>query len=754
MFTYNEELENKEILKKYRALLKLCRPSIKQEDKKMIRKAFNFAVKAHHGMRRKSGEPYVYHPIEVASIAVREIGLGGTSIVCALLHDVVEDTDYTISDIRLMFNEKVAQIVDGLTKLSGIFSKNTTVSLQAENFKKMLLTLSDDVRVILIKLADRLHNMRTLDSLPHDKQLRISFETLYMFAPLAHRLGLYNIKSEMEDLAFKYTEPELYEEIRGKIEQSAKARESLINDFIDSIKPSLDETGLSFQIYSRLKTVKSIWDKMQKKQIPFEEVYDLFAIRIIIDSAIGDEKTDCFKVLAILYNHYKPNPERYRDWLSIPKANGYESLHTTLMYQDRETGKGTWVEVQIRTMRMNEVAEKGFAAHWKYKTGDKTVVQSGLDSWLAQIREILQDQNEDTAQLLDDVHNTLENEEIFVFTPKGDVKNLPAGFSVFDFAYSIHSDIGNKCISAKVNNKLVPIYHILKNADQIEIITSNKQKPREDWRKHVVTTKAKSAVNNALNEERKKLIEEGKEILERKFKSLKLTPDQKTIDKMAMALKLKNSQELFIAFYKQTVSKTDIRAFAKKMNSALTRSKEFFKKKDDDTPKVKKAIGIDDAILLFGNKMEPMEYSLATCCNPIPGDRVFGFVSVSPKNVRVHRTNCPNAKHMYSKYSYRIIKARWSNNKEGQFLSGINITGFDKVGIVNQVTEVIRQLNINMNSISFETSQSVYDGYIMLYVNDADQLKELMNELKTIEGITSVKRIYADMSKEPKNNES
>ncbi|MDD3875884.1 MAG: RelA/SpoT family protein [Bacteroidales bacterium] len=749
MYIINEDLEKREILKKYRSLLKVCRPSIKQEDKKMIRKAFNLAVTAHAGVRRKSGEPYVYHPIEVAHIAVSEIGLGGTSIVCALLHDVVEDTEYTIADIKLMFNDKVAQIVDGLTKLSDIFDKNSSVSIQAENFKKMLLTLSTDVRVILIKMADRLHNMRTLDALPHEKQLKVSYETTYLFAPLAHRLGLYNIKSEMEDLAFKYTEPEVYEEIQKKIALTAKIRESLISEFIDSIKPYLDAIGIEYQISSRLKTTKSIWDKMQKKQIPFEEVYDIFAIRIIINSAISDEKSDCYRVLAILYDHYIPNPERYRDWLAIPKANGYESLHTTLMYKQLDTHKGTWIEVQIRTVRMNEVAEKGFAAHWKYKSSpEKTNSYSGLDEWLLQIRNILHDQKEDTAKLLDDLHHNLEKDEIFVFTPKGDVKNLPYDASVLDFAYNIHSDIGNKCISAKVNNKLVPIYQKLKNADQVEIITSNKQKPREDWLNQVVTSKAKQAIAYALNEERRRLIEEGKEMLERKLKSLKLKADQKTIDKLAASHKLKNSQELFVAIYKQTISKTDIRAFAKKMNDALSIGRGIFKRKsDNDEVNRKKTSPISEAVLLFGSKMEPMDYSLGTCCNPIPGDRVFGFISVNPKGVRVHRTNCPNAKHMFSKYNYRIIKARWSNNKEGQFLSGLVITGFDKVGIVNQVTEVIRELNLNMHSISFETSQGSYEGTIMLYVNDSDQLKELMDVLKKIDGITSVKRIYSDISK-------
>lgn len=749
MYIIDEEKENKEILKRYKALLKVCKPNIDQEDKVLIRRAYNLAVNAHKGVRRKSGEPYVYHPIEVAHIAAAEIGLGGTSVICALLHDVVEDTDYTISDIKQMFNEKIARIVNGLTKLSDIFDKNKSISIQAENYKKMLLTLSDDVRVILIKLADRLHNMRTLDALPHEKQLRVSYETTYLFAPLAHRLGLYNIKSEMEDLAFRYIEPEIYADITNKIEKTEKERDKLIENFINSIRPSIDRLNIPYTISHRLKSAKSIWDKMQKKQIPFEEVYDLFAIRIILSSkALADEKSDCYQVLAALYELYKPNTERFRDWLAIPKANGYESLHTTLMFKNQDTGKAAWIEVQIRTERMNQIAERGYAAHWKYKKGGQDVKVSGLDQWLDRIRDILQDDKENALDFLDTIETSLKNEDIYVFTPKGDLKSLPVGGTVLDFAYSIHSDIGNQCISAKVNNKLVPIFHPLKNLDQVEIINSNKQYPKHDWLNNVVTTKARQAIKISLNEAKRKAATEGRAMLARKFKSLALTIDDKTISRFIKFLNkrhtdinFKNNQDVFIGVYNGSVKTADLKDFVRQVRNPLylpgliRSSKKEKDKTVTETPE-------KDAVLLFGNNMDRMDYALATCCNPIPGDKVFGYVSLNKKTISVHRSNCSNAQNMLSKYAYRIIKARWSSNKEGQFLSGVIISGIDKVGMINNLTEVIsKELNVNIQSLSFESFKGLYEGYLMVYVTDKKHLDRLIKIIEKMDGINRVKRI-------------
>ncbi|OQA00562.1 MAG: GTP pyrophosphokinase [Bacteroidetes bacterium ADurb.Bin408] len=740
MYIIDTELEKKEILKRYRALLKVCRPNIDKNDKLMIRKAFNLAVEAHKDMRRQTGEPYVYHPIAVAHICTNEIGLGGTSVICALLHDVVEDTDYKLIDIQELFGEKVARIVDGLTKLKGIFDKGTG-NLQAENYKKMLLTLSDDVRVILIKLADRLHNMRTLEGLPHEKQLRVSYETTYLFAPLAHRLGFYNIKSEMEDIAFRYTEPEIYNDIKEKIEATEKERDKLIQNFINSIKPSLDATGIPYKIFHRLKSVRSIYDKMQKKKIPFEEVYDLFAIRIITESnTMEDEMRDCFSMLAAIYTLYKPNQERFRDWLSIPKANGYESLHTTVMYTDDVNKKAVWIEVQIRTTRMNEIAEKGYAAHWKYKSNTELSKESRIEEWLNKVRDILHSESENAMEILESVQTTLVNEEIYVFTPKGELKSLPVKSTVIDFAYSIHSAIGDKCISAKVNKKLVPIYHVLHNGDQVEIITSNKQTPKIDWLQHVVTAKAQQRIKNALNEEKKKIAEEGKEILARKLNNLDVNINQERVNKMVSYFNLKSAQELFINIASAKISMAGIKEFVEKERN------NFFRRILRIRPKIQSQEDFksqkESSILLFGDKLESFDYELSNCCNPIPGDSVFGFISNTEKGIKVHRTNCPNAENLHSKFAYRVIKARWTNNRAGQFLSGILISGFDAMGLVNNITSVIsKELNVNIHSINFETSEGAFEGRIMLYVADRKHLDELIKKLKKLEGVKNIQRI-------------
>jgi GTP diphosphokinase / guanosine-3',5'-bis(diphosphate) 3'-diphosphatase len=743
MKDFDYEKERLEIIKRYRNLLKVCKPNTNSEDKKIIRKAFNLAVEAHKDMRRKTGEPYIYHPIAVAHISSAEIGLGTTSIVCALLHDVVEDTDYTLSDIKGLFGEKVAKIIDGLTKIAEIFDQSTP-SMQAENFRKMLLTLSDDVRVILIKLADRLHNMRTLDAMPRPKQLKISYETLYLYAPLAHRLGLYSIKSELEDLALKYTEPEVYNNIVQKIKDSQKERTRFINKFIFPIKEALSKQGMDYTILSRSKSIHSIWEKMKKKEIPFEEVYDLFAIRIVIDSPAENEKADCWKVYAIVTDFYRPNPDRLRDWISNPKGNGYESLHTTVM-----SNAGKWVEVQIRSVRMDEIAEKGYAAHWKYKDEkDYSVYESGLDVWLKKIRELLKSPDGNALDFLDDFKMNLFSDEMFVFTPKGELKTLPIKATALDFAYNIHSQIGNNCIGAKVNHKLVPLSHQLKSGDQVEIITSVKQKPKEDWLSYVITAKAKSRIKSALKEEKKKTAELGKEILMRKLSHVKIEFNNGNIAKILNYFKLPNSQELFykvaigqiglreIKEYSQDREKSGLMRF---FTSPFTRQKPKDKEPEETAPQtiptISSLLKNKPDMLLLGDNMDKLQYTLSPCCNPIPGDDVFGFVTIN-EGIKIHRSNCPNAVNMLSKYAYRMVKAKWTTNESIAFLAGIKITGIDKVGLVNNITKVISsEHSLNIRSISVESDAGTFEGTVMLYVHDTKHLNKLIKNLMRIDGV-------------------
>lgn len=739
----NAEKERQEILKRYRALMKACKPYSTQEDKKLIRKAFNLAVEAHKDMRRKTGEPYIYHPIAVAQIATAEIGLGTTSVVCALLHDVVEDTDYTLADIRGLFDEKVARIIDGLTKISEIFDHNSP-SIQAENFRKMLLTLSDDVRVIILKLADRLHNMRTLDAMSHQKQLKISYETLYLFAPLAHRLGLYAIKSELEDLSLKYTEPEIFESISLKLKETEKERTKFIDHFIEPILKELEKQGIEFIIQHRTKSIHSIWEKMKKKEIPFEEIFDLFAIRIVIDPPPDQEKSECWKVYSIVTDYYRPNPDRLRDWISTPKANGYESLHTTVM-----SDSGQWVEVQIRSRRMDEIAEKGYAAHWKYKeTGNP---ESGLDDWLKKIRELLNSNEANALDFLDDFKLNLFADEIFIFTPKGDLKTLPIHSTALDFAYNIHSKIGDSCIGAKVNHKLVPLNHKLKSGDQVEIITSGKQKPKEDWLTYVITAKAKSRIKSALKEDKRKIADEGKEILMRKFKQLKLDFNHQILAKLMNFYRIPNSLELFYQVAIGKIGLREIKAFQEKdkgkwlkyLTSPFSRlaGKEKMDPVKPVTTDVASALKNKPDALLIGDSMEKLDYTLSPCCNPIPGDDVFGFVTIS-EGIKIHRSSCPNAVNMLSKYAYRTVKAKWTNNEALAFLAGIKIIGIDKVGIVNNITKIIsNDLNINMRSISVESDAGTFIGMLMLYVNDTKHLNDLIQNLKKVDGVQQIFRI-------------
>jgi GTP pyrophosphokinase len=740
----NAERERQEIIKRYRTLLKACKSNISKEDRLLIRKALNLAIEAHKDMRRKTGEPYVYHPMAVALISATEIGLGTTSVICSLLHDVVEDTDYTLADIRGLFGEKIAKITDGLTKISEIFDQ-TSPSIQAENFKKMLLTLSDDVRVILIKLADRLHNMRTLDAMPHEKQLKIAYETLYLFAPLAHRLGLYAIKSELEDLALKYTEPEIFENISQKIKETENERTKLITLFINPVKNEMVKQNINFSIVYRTKSVNSIWEKMKKKEIPFEEVFDLFAVRIIVDCPSEQEKAECWKVYSIVTDFYRPNPDRLRDWISNPKANDYESLHITVM-----SGSGRWIEVQIRSKRMDEIAEKGYAAHWKYKDAGST--ESGLDNWLKKIRELLKSSEANAFDFIDDFKLNLFSDEIFIFTPKGELKTLPTGTTSLDFAYSIHSKIGDTCIGAKVNHRLVPLNYTLKSGDQVEIITSSKQKPKEDWLGYVITSKAKSHIKSALKEDKRKLAEGGKEILMRKFKHLKLEFNNTNIAKLLNFYKIPNSQELFCQAAIGKIGLHEIKAFIqekdrskwfKYLTSPFTRlsNKENQDSEKQPTSDAASQLKNKPDSLLIGDNMDKLQYTLSPCCNPIPGDDVFGFVTVG-EGIKIHRSNCPNAINMLSKYAYRTVKAKWTHSESLAFLAGLKIIGIDNVGIVNNITKVIsNDLNLNIRTINVESNAGKFEGTVMLYIHDTRHLKDLIQNLKKIEGIQQVFRI-------------
>lgn len=727
------EAENKEIVKRYKSLIKDCRRSLTPEDKKQIRKAFDLAVDSHKHMRRKSGEPYIYHPIAVAHIAVSEIGLGATSVICGLLHDVVEDTEITLEDIDRMFGPKVTKIIDGLTKMSGVFDHTT--SIQAENFRKMLLTLSDDVRVILIKLADRLHNMRTLDSMARDKQLKIASETLFLYAPLAHRLGLYAIKTELEDLSLKYTEPEVYNHIVQKLKDSEKERNKYIAQFNEPIVSALDETGFKYKLKGRVKSIHSIYNKMKTQNVPFEEVFDIFAIRIIIDCESDKEKEMCWKAYSTVTDFYRPNPDRLRDWISIPKANGYESLHTTVMGP-----QGKWVEVQIRTTRMDEIAEKGYAAHWKYKDNKDSVNnENKLDDWLTKIREMLESNDANAIDFIDDFKLNLFSEEIFLFTPKGELKTLPINSTALDFAFEVHSQIGSKCIGAKVNNRLVPLSHRLKSGDQVEILTSSKQTPKEDWLQYVITAKAKSAIKHLLKEDRKKVAEDGRAILERKFGHAKINFTDKNIQKLIEHYHLPNSLELFFQVAKGRIVVKNFNDF--NVEKGNLEHKSAPKPDKNSLEQIVKEIRGGAGQLVIGEGINNMEYKLSPCCTPIPGDDVFGFITIN-EGIKIHRTNCPNAIQLMSNYAYRIVKAKWTNQKMIAFLAGIKLTGIDDVGLVNNITKIIsEELNVNMRSISFDSNDGVFEGNIMVFVHDTAHLDSLCDKLKKVRGVLNVTRI-------------
>ena len=726
----DEALENKMILNAYRGVLRSIKSRRSKEETKIIRKAFNLAVNAHRNDRRKSGEPYIFHPLAVARICGDEIGLGTISIVCALMHDTVEDTSITLSDIEKIFGHKVKSIIDGLTKISGEF--DFTSSSQAENFKKMFLTIPDDVRVILIKLADRLHNMRTLDSMKESKKLKIASETSYLYAPLAHRLGLFSIKTELEDLSFKFTYPNEYSSITIKLQKTKAVRERFIQKFSLPIKKELDKQGFKYQLKARTKGIPSIYRKTQEKGVDFEEIFDVFAIRIILDSK--DEKADCWKVYSIVTDFYIPNPERLRDWISYPKQNGYESLHTTVM---SPTGK--WVEVQIRTERMDVVAEKGLAAHWKYK--EKTENDTRLDKWISDIREIMENRSKNTTEFLDEFKNNLYSDEIYVFTPKGDLFPLPLKSTALDFAFSVHSDVGAKCIGAKVNSKLVPLSYVLKSGDQIEILTSKNQIPKEGWLDFVITSKAKYKIKQCLKEERKEIAAKGKEILSRKLKNLKINFSESNLKIILKYYEFEEHTEFYYQIANNNIDLGKIKKINQKggelyLSSSITKSiKNTF---ESLVKKVKKG---DDSILIGDGADPNLDYKLAPCCNPLPGDSVFGFITIND-GIKIHRNNCPNARELRSNYSYRILTAKWKINLGDAFITGLEFTGIDIVGVVKELTTIISEdEKINMKSLNFDTNDGVFEGEIMLYVYDKTHLEKLIKKLRNINGIEKVVRI-------------
>ena len=732
-YNLNEEQEKKLILREYRSLMRSLKAKIKPGDKELLRTAFEMAVEAHKTMRRKSGEPYILHPIAVAKICVEEIGLGVRSTICSLLHDTVEDTDITLDDIEREFGQEIARIVDGLTKISNVIDING--SQQAENFKKILMTLTDDPRVILIKLADRLHNMRTLESMKREKQLKISSETVYVYAPLAHRMGLYTIKTEMEDLAMKYMEPEIYRDIARKLAETKRERTKYINEFIKPIREKLERSNFKFEIYGRPKSIHSISNKIKKKRGDFEEVYDLFAIRIILDTPHEREKEDCWKVYSMVTDEYTPSPERLRDWLSNPKSNGYEALHTTVMGP-----QGKWVEVQIRTKRMNEIAEKGLAAHYKYKEGGTD--ESRFDKWFQQIREVISGQETDSIDFLQDFKTSFLAEEIYVYTPKGDVKMLPVGSTALDFAFAIHSAIGVKTIGAKVNHKLVPISHKLRSGDQVEIITSNKQKPSEDWLTFVVTAKARGRIKDALKEEKKKIADEGKYTVQRKLEGIGATLNQHNIDELVHWYKLQSHLDLFYQVAVKNIDLKDLKEFTVIGDriEAPKPVKTVHELKQELSPAPATGARKDAELVIFGESSDKIVYNLANCCKPIPGDDVFGFITTG-KGLTIHRTNCPNAAKLLANYGHRVVKTKWAKNKEISFLTGLKIVGLDDVGVVNKITSLISgDLRINISALTIEAKEGLFQGNIKLFVHDKEELEKLVQSLKNLPGIESVER--------------
>ena len=731
------ELENKAIAKEYKELLRISYQTLSDDDKKLIRKAFDLAVDAHKDVRRKSGEAYIFHPIAVAKIVASEIGLGASSIAAALMHDVVEDTDITVEDIEKQFNSKIAQLVEGLTKIAQV-QKDMNISLQAENFRKMLLTLNDDVRVILIKLADRLHNMQTMDSMQDHKQMKIASETLYIYAPLAHRLGLYNIKSELEDLGLKYTEPEVYNDILSKIKETKEEQDEYIKTISDVIRESLEAENIDCVIKGRPKSIYSIRRKMKAQNVSYDEVYDKFALRIVYKCEPGQEKFVAWKIYSIVTDHYRPSPSRLRDWISSSKSTGYEALHITVMGP-----KGRWVEVQVRSERMDEIAEKGYAAHYKYKQG--ATEESGLDVWLNLLKEALENQETNAVDFVEDFKMNLYSKEIFVFTPKGEIKSLPKGATSLDFAFSIHSEIGVKTRGTRVNGKLVPLNYELKSGDQIEIITSVNQKPTSHWLDYVTTSRAKTKIKNVLNENTKKIAEDGKELLTRKLRHLKITFNETTVNELVSFFKLKTSLDLFFRAGVGSIDNAQLKEFASlKSNSFMN----FFKSKIKRTPSQnnehvhKEEISQNYDMLVFGKEQDKLDYKLSSCCNPIPGDTVFGFITIN-EGIKVHKKDCPNAISLQSNYAYRIIQAKWIDSSQQEFKAILDITGMDSLGLTNQLTKVISSnMHVNIQSISLSSDAGIFKGQVTVIVQNNTILKKLTDNIKKIDGIDKVTRVY------------
>ncbi|MDY3520666.1 RelA/SpoT family protein [Riemerella anatipestifer] len=733
---YDLEKENKEILARYKDLISNTYRTLNEEQNKLIRKAFDIALDAHKDQRRKTGEPYIYHPIAVAKIVAEEIGLGATSIACALLHDVIEDSDYTYEDIKKIFGEKIASIVNGLTKISVMNNQN--ISIQSENYRKLLLTLSEDFRVILVKIADRLHNMRTLDSMRPDKQKKIASETVYIYAPLAHRLGLYNIKSELEDLSLKYNNPEVYTEITSKLDLAKEQREGYLEEFKNEVSEYLSKEELDFKIKGRTKAISSIYRKMLKQNVGFEEVYDNYAIRIIYKSDLKNEKFLAWKIYSIVTDLYKSNPQRMRDWISAPRSTGYESLHLTVLGPDNK-----WIEVQIRSERMDEIAEKGVAAHYKYKEGfRRNSDDTNFEQWVTQIREVLENQEMmSTSELLDDIKLNLYSKEVFVFTPKGEVTILPKNATALDFAFSVHTDLGMKCLGAKINGKLVPISYVLKNGDQIEILSSNNQRPKQDWLDFVVTSKAKSKIKNALNIERNQRVAEGKEILQRKLKSAKIAFSEEEVNNLQKYFALKTSQELFLKFHDGSLDIGDLKRYSER-KSIFSSLLQKFRKIPTKSQNIKEENPYQNLdLIVFGKDEEKLNHTFAKCCTVVPGDKIFGFLTISD-GIKVHNDNCPNAVNLRANYDYRVLTAKWVNAESFSNRVKVQVEGLDRMGMINDITKIITNaMSIDMRSFSIESTDGIFTGQISLEVKSKDQLEETIKHLRRIEGVTSVKRI-------------
>lgn len=733
------EAENKAIAQEYKELLRISYQTLTDEDKKIIRKAFDVAVDAHKDQRRKSGEAYIFHPIAVAKIVARDIGLGATSIAAALMHDVVEDTDITVDDIEKMFNPKIAQLVEGLTKIAKV-KTDQEISMQAENFRKMLLTLNDDVRVIIIKIADRLHNMQTMGSMADYKQAKIASETLYIYAPLAHRLGLYNIKTQLEDLGLKYTEPEVYNDIVSKIKETKEEQDAYIKTISDVLSKSMIDEGIEFTIKGRPKSIYSIRRKMKAQGVTFDEVYDKFALRIIYKSNPHDEKFIAWKIYSVVTDHYRPSPSRLRDWISSPKSTGYEALHITVMGP-----KGRWVEIQVRSERMDEIAEKGYAAHYKYKNG--ATEEHGLEIWLNQLKEALENSTANAVDFVEDFKLNLYAKEIYVFTPKGEIKSLPKGATSLDFAFSIHSEIGVKTRGTRVNGKLVPLNHVLNSGDQVEIITSANQKPTSQWLDYVTTSRAKNKIKNVLNENTKKIAEDGKEILERKLRHLKITLNENTTNELVNFFKLQTSLDLFYRAGIGSIENQQLKDYAAQKSNTLVN---FFKKTIKRSPSSqpdqihKNEISKKLDMLVFGTEQDKLDYKLSSCCNPIPGDDVFGFITIN-EGIKVHKKDCPNAISMQSNYAYRIIQAKWIDSSQEEFKAILKITGMDILGLTNDLTKVISsQMNVNIQSISLSSEAGIFNGQVTVVVQNNTILKKLIDNIKKVDGIDKVTRVYTN----------